>query len=287
MAKTDSQDNSITGGIFTLLAFILYYMFLKPILTVEVLNSEDKYASHISHSYIMMAVLLGIVITIHLILNTVGFQSKCGGNLANNFGKVFMSTFFPWVIIFGAMLTVLIIFPGFKGAFSNVIGYYVVANSANKILSTLLGNPEVDADAANDAGDAATDNAPKLASTADALRKLMGNTSIMINEITPSNFVKFWDMLIPIMKKEYQTPGAAVELKTQLLESVILRDNIGEVCWFIYTSVLLFIVVKSNLVKLECVTTLGDLKEKSDEYDKKKEAADIEIKKRTSTVYKG
>ena len=65
-------------------------------------------------------------------------MTKCGGSLDKNIGAAALFTFIPWILIFGAMLAVLIIFPGFKSAFSDVIGYYVVAGGANDIFGQIL-----------------------------------------------------------------------------------------------------------------------------------------------------
>ena len=64
-------------------------------------------------------------------------MSKCGGSLDKNIGAAALFTFIPWILIFGVMLAVLIIFPSFKNAFSNVIGYYVVSGQANELFGII------------------------------------------------------------------------------------------------------------------------------------------------------
>ena len=172
-------------------------------------------------------------------------------------------------------MLVLIIFPGFKGAFSNVIGYYVVYRASNTILVKLLGNTQVDRTLEDVPGSDA-DKANLLEKASDAVLKLVGNTSIMINQITPENFEDMWNMMTPIMKPEMRGGGAP--LKAELLEQVILRDNIGECCYYLYTFLLLIVIVKTMLMKQECVTTVSDLKEKVN-LIKKKERKLNKIKK--------
>lgn len=266
MAEPKSQDNSIFVMLLSIVVIILYYMFLKPVLNVEIMSNVETFAKFQKQKYIMMIVLFMVLFLVHMAVNLMGFQNKCGGSLSNNIGKVFISTFVPWLLIFGALMLVLIIFPGFKGAFSNVIGYYAVYRASNKILIKLLGNTQVDRPL-KDVQGSEEENANILEKASDAVLKLVGNTSIMINQFTPENFEDMWNMMIPVMKPEMRGVANA-PLKSELLEQVILRDNIGECCWYLYTMLLLLVIVKTMLMKQECVTTLTDIKEKEEEFDK-------------------
>lgn len=283
--KNKSQDNSILTILLSLVVIILYYMFLKPVLKVDIMGDLDKFAKFSKQKYIMMIVLFVILFLIHMIVNLLGFQNKCGGSIGENIGKVFVSTFVPWLLIFGGLMLVLIIFPGFKGAFSNVIGYYAVYRASNTILVKLLGNAQVDRTIEN-TQETDKEDAHLLEKASDAVLKLVGNTSIMINQITPENFENMWKMMIPVMKPEMRGTANA-PLKCELLEQVLLRDNIGECCWYIYTMLLLIVVVKTMLMKQECVTSLSQVKEHASEYDAQQSMKDDQEKKDKSVVYKG
>lgn len=285
MAEPKSQDNSIFTLLLSLIVLILYYMFLKPVLKVEIMSNVESFAKFQKQKYIMMIVLFMLLFLIHMAVNLMGFQNKCGGSMSNNLGKVFISTFVPWLLIFGALMLVLIIFPGFKGAFSNVIGYYAVYRASNTILIKLLGNAQVDRPL-EDVEGSESDKANILEKASDAVLKLVGNTSIMINQFTPENFEDMWNMMVPVMKPEMRGVANA-PLKSELLEQVILRDNIGECCWYLYTLLLLMVIVKTMLMKQECVTTLSDLKEKEGDYDKQQREKDEQENKDKSVVYKG
>lgn len=283
--KNKSQDNSILTILLSLVVIILYYMFLKPVLKVDIMGDLDKFAKFSKQKYIMMIVLFVILFLIHMIVNLLGFQNKCGGSIGENIGKVFVSTFVPWLLFFGGLMLVLIIFPGFKGAFSNVIGYYAVYRASNTILVKLLGNAQVDRTIEN-TQETDKEDAHLLEKASDAVLKLVGNTSIMINQITPENFENMWKMMIPVMKPEMRGTANA-PLKCELLEQVLLRDNIGECCWYIYTMLLLIVVVKTMLMKQECVTSLSQVKEHASEYDAQQSMKDDQEKKDKSVVYKG
>ena len=203
--KNKSQDNSILTILLSLVVIILYYMFLKPVLKVDIMGDLDKFAKFSKQKYIMMIVLFVILFLIHMIVNLLGFQNKCGGSIGENIGKVFVSTFVPWLLIFGGLMLVLIIFPGFKGAFSNVIGYYAVYRASNTILVKLLGNAQVDRTIEN-TQETDKEDAHLLEKASDAVLKLVGNTSIMINQITPENFENMWKMMIPAIQLQRNDP---------------------------------------------------------------------------------
>lgn len=292
MAK--NADFSTLGLLLTLAVILLYYMFLKPSLTLEALASEENYTKFNTKRYRMMGILFGILVLIHMILNTWSFQANCGGTIMDNIGKVFSSTFVPWLLIFGGLLLTLIIFPGFKGAFSNVIGYYAVSRGTTSILVELLGNRDAEipmeegnSPNADDSTDGPAENKTSMRLASDAILKLVGNTSILINQITPENFIQMWAMLTPLMKNKYQVPGPADKLKSDLLENVVLRDNIGEFCWYIYTVVLLMVVVSTMMMQQECVTTVASAKERAAAYDKDQDNKNKEKAKQDGITYTG
>ena len=109
----------------------------------ELLLSRDGLSSVYLLRGLSLAFYLGVVVVIQLLLNVTYLVTKCGGALDKNIGAAALFTFIPWVLIFGVMLAVLIIFPGFKSAFSDVLGYYAVAGSANDIFSVILISIEI------------------------------------------------------------------------------------------------------------------------------------------------
>lgn len=260
-------------------------MYIKPVFDLVTVESPQKYEDAIKSTYATTAILFVCVIIIQLGFNTLGYQSKCDGNFIANFGKVFGATFIPWFAIMGSVMISLMVFPGFKGAFSNVVGYYAVANSANDILVSLMGSSDINAKLDDISGDNSTAK-DQLSKAAGAIVKIVGNTSLLINQITPSNFNEFWITLTPLIKPELQDPGQHRDLKEQLLENVVLKDNIGEACWYVYTMILLVTVVKSNIAELPCATSVAAIHERMDKYTKKQDALDTENKKKESVVYK-
>lgn len=288
MANDSSTDNTYMNIITFIILTIVYFAFAKPKLTISMLTNSDEYAAYAKRSYFMLALYLMIVLLVQFSLNTSSVVSKCGGSLSSNLGYAALVTFGPWLAIFGILIVVLISFPGMKSAFSDVIGYYAVSNSANKLLADLLVDTDVN-DKIKAAGDN-TDDTKKQAmqDAAEAVMKMVGNVSIMINQIVPSNFLQYWQMLLPLMKDKYQSSPDSVETATKeqaLLDLVVMRDNIGEACWYIYTSILLISIIQYRIATKKCVNDPKLMNAKYDDYLEQQKKAEATKKLANSTTY--
>ena len=275
------MDISFQSLIFFIIITIIYFAFPsigKPHLELRDLENDETKAIFYNKNVLSLAFYLGAVVVSQLFLNIGYLMSKCGGSLDKNIGAAALFTFIPWLLIFGVMLAVLIIFPGFKSAFSDVIGYYVVAGGANDIFGSILMGTDL-----NEMIEKSGDDKQKaeLTRAAEAIVKICGNKSILINQMNPDNFLDIWNALKPLMM-----PGAFdnVEIKTQLLDLVVLKDNIGEIFWYIYTSILISSIVYYNLATRGCVKSIDEIKSDHDAYIQQQEQA-AEQKKLNDTTY--
>jgi hypothetical protein len=257
-------------SLFIFIIITMAYFVIKPKLTLDILENTDQYNNFYYTNLRILAVYLGIVVTTQLGLNIKFLMNRCGGSLDKNIGAAAFFTFIPWLLIFGIMVAVLITFPGFKSAFSDVIGYYVVAGKANDIFSSILMGTDL-----NEMIEKTENVAQKneLTQAAEAIVKICGNKSILINQMNPDNFLDIWNVLRPLMKNDSFDNR---EIKEKLLNLVILKDNIGEAFWYIYTSILVSSIVYYNLAMRGCVKSVEQIKSEHDEYIKKQE----EIKKK-------
>jgi hypothetical protein len=229
-------------------------MVLKPSLPYELYKNKDEYMKYVSNSYMYLAIYVLLVIMIQFIVNSSIIATNCGGNITENMGAAGVITFLPWILIFGVLVIILTIYPGFKSAFSDVVGYYYVSSSANKLLTELLVNKDIEKKIL-DQQDMTPEKKEALESAADAIIKICGNTSILINQIVPSNFDKYWSILKPLMKDKYQIDGPeATKMQNDLFELVLTRDNVGEAMWYIYTGLLLTSIVQLKITTRGCVS---------------------------------
>jgi hypothetical protein len=265
------MDNTFLNIVAFILITILYYIALKPKLTMDILTDKDAYQKYNKSLYFNLGIYFLLVLLVQFGINAGAVINKCGGSVSQNIGLAGIMTFLPWVLIFGLVIIILIVFPGFKGAFSDVIGYFYVSKKANDALTDLL----MDTNIYNKI-DKVEDQAPPvqepqevsqqtpqaggtpeqkaLQDAADAIIKLCGNMSILINQIVPSNFLQYMEMLKPLMKPKYNSDPVSLKNKEQeLLDVVVTRDNIGEAFWYIYTAILLISIIQYNIASRPCV----------------------------------
>ena len=193
------------NGYINLIVFILttmlYFYKLKPDVTVDTLaNLPQPLNGLVKYALIVLLTQFG--------LNVSAIVEKCGGSASQNIGIAALFTFLPWTLIFGIVLTVLIMFPGFKSAFSDVIGYFYISSKAHKLFSEMLA---IKKDIATKIEGESSAEQPALTSTADALIKLFGNVGVLINQIVPSNFNDYWQLLQPLMKTSLETQESYLE----------------------------------------------------------------------------
>jgi hypothetical protein len=246
---------------------IIYYSFPvigKVPMTLEYLNGNPEEGKTIESlyytNYLRLAIYLVAVFLSQFLINSVFIMQTCGGDTVSNIGTSFLMTFFPWVFIFGFILVVLIINPGFKSAFSDIVGYFVVAGSATELLNKILIDPTISNSIDNSTEtDVTKKNDLKL--TAQSVLKLISNNSILINQITPANFLESWTKLKPLMKDE--TTFTNTGFQEELLNIAIMRDNIGEAMWYLYTAIVIISVVAYKLSSSACEQNMFDIEMQS------------------------
>ena len=278
----ESKTTTTTKSYFwsALISFLLitavYFSWLKPMNNYKfhlVANTLDEYnTKNYTNTLIYFVVLFVIQIC-------VGWSvvSATGCDIVQDkgrvIGEVFKSTALPWLFIFGFSLVVVLLKPNFKSVFSNVYGYFTVSAKANLLLTELLKNEKQVKDVAATAG--ATGADPNtIQHTADAILKICGDTGILVNQITPSNFLEYMKMLQPLMKNNYGTAVLNFDNVTdqdkvfqydaiggfqdpanifyKLFELVERRDSIGEYAWYIYTALFVIAIVSYNISMIPC-----------------------------------
>ena len=237
-----------------LLTTLFYYLAIKPSFTYDMSVDPQKNKQYISSSYMYLAIYLLLVMVIQFMVNASIISSTCGGNITENMGAAGVLTFLPWTLIFGVLIVILTVYPGFKSAFSDVIGYFWVSSSANKVITELLVDPKIQKKMDEDAT-STPEQKEAMMTAADTIIKICGNTSVLINQIVPSNFQSYWNILTPLLKPKYQTDNPDTEkIKNELFEIVVTRDNVGESMWYIYTGLLLTSLVQLKMTTRGCVS---------------------------------
>jgi hypothetical protein len=236
------MDISFQSILLFIITTVIYFVFAKPKLTCADLNDMTQYTHNTG---IRAGLYVLVVVLLQFALNMAYMSSKCTGS--NGYmSAVAMYTFLPWFFIFGILVLVLMIYPGFKSSFADVIGYFVVSGSANKLFGDILLAPA-------DVGE--------NRETAQSIMKLCSNKSIIVNQINPGNFNDMWNMLTPLMRPEVDE-----DVKQKMLDMVCLKDNIGEAMWYVYAALLLSSIVYYKLATSGCNKSVQQLKKEHDSY---------------------
>jgi hypothetical protein len=264
------------------LIITLVYYLKKPSISLDDVSDPTKMETYASSAYKFLGLYFLMVVAFQWAMNVGVIASACGGSVSENIGAAGLYTVIPWTLIFGIVIITIVVFPGFKSAFADVFGYYYVSSSANTLLTELLVDKDVDQSI--DKGDAA--NKKGLQDAADMIVKICGNMSILINQIVPTNFDSYWDILDPLMKPKYQHNSvAALPLKKELFDLVVTRDSVGETMWYVYTGVLLSLIVQMKLATRTCSISPATMEKNYQAYLDEEEKKNAEIQRATATTY--
>jgi len=242
---------------FFMITLIYFYYFKLPFD-----DTVGTYANYLTSNMSRLALYFFVVLVQQFAFNLGATVQRCGGSVGKNLVSTLIITIIPWVFIFGSVIMALIVYPGLKGAFADVVGYFFIYNDANNILGKII----VDTDLENtitkslaEAGETATgEKSTGLRKAAEAIMKLCGNKGILVNSMNPENFNNIWGVLTPLITPDVGEADRE-SYKKQLKELVIKKDNIGEGLWYIYTGLLLTSIVSYNLISRGCSKDLKQI----------------------------
>lgn len=246
------------ANLFSLIAVViitLLYFFAK-----EHIKNNLSPAVQTSLPFIYLL----IMILVQIGTNSVAIKKLCG---KNNFDlkRVLMATIIPWVSIFGLLIIILRLFPGWKSPFSNTIGYLFIRGDAEKIIPEIFKGKMTGKD---------------TGSAAQALEFIYDDQSMLINEITPLNFDTFWNK----MQSSNLFQQNANNYKEELRRIVKLKDIIATGVWYLMAGFLVTSFSYQNMISAKCEKKIEDLNKSE---HKHKEQLEKEKKsKENKKVYK-
>ncbi len=167
-------------------------------------------------------------------------------------GQALFITLIPWVFIFGILNLVLSIFPGWLAPFSNTFGYGIaklmgINNLLNDIFKPKIVKGDLDGE-----------------KMAEALEHIYSDKSLLINEVTPTNFDTFWENMSPLFKTSVKENS---DLKMNLLKLIRLKDIISEYIWYMLTGMLVTSVGYNYVVNSSCVQSIKEMKKRNKDYE--------------------
>ena len=235
--------SSVSNNLYGFLFFIMLMVYINVLYTNEINNPS----SPLSY-FIWLLIVVG-----QFVWGALSYLSD-KPNPSYAFAQSALAVFTTWTLLFLPMFIMnnssskgLVEDVGLNFAeelnsiFSNVIGYYMVSSDANSILAK-LGTLNTDKD--------------KSQLTLDQANALMiyteirGNQTLLINQLTPTNFECEWRSLFKYLFEAALKMNGSINEDTIDSELIKIKDNlksivnkkylIGKCSWYFYTALLAY-----------------------------------------------
>jgi|TARA_B110000483_G_scaffold158511_1_gene188094 hypothetical protein len=197
-----------------------------------------------------LAVYFATMVAIQIGITASNSTSKCREAQP---GSTILYTLGPNLLIFGSVILILLVMPGWKSAFSNTLGYLFVCLpflNVNTALVELLGGEK--------------GKSTKL------IEKICSNKSLVINEITPVNF----NVIVPELAGKESIDGLSVVTRKALWKCIVIKDAIGDFIWYALTLAFTVLVTYDSIMDMRCTHSKAFIKSKIDDYKTKANLAD-------------
>ena len=223
---------------------MVWFFIITSIFFVIKYNVRDAVQSKI-----YLGIYIALLVIGEYIINLSLTDTMCGSRQWNT---ALLVTLIPWVVIFGILNVVLMMFPGWLAPFSNTFGYAIARLSGvGKFMDDIL-KPNIKMTGKN------------VDIAAEALEHIYSDKSLLINEITQSNFERFWTNMSSLFKPEVV---GDIAKKNQLLDYIRLKDIVAEYIWYMLTGGLVTSVGYNYVVNTGCSQSVKDMKKRHKEYE--------------------
>jgi len=227
----------IVFGVLTVLYFIIKYFTVDKGFGV----GSGYTSAVLSLSYI------ALVVCSQLYINVRNSAALCNGT--PQIVSSFIYTIIPNFFILGLIIIIMKVMPGWKAPFSNTIGYLVVyMMGVGGTLNDLLKAKKVNG-----------------VSMGELIQKICDNKSIIINEMTPTNFSLFLGKMSTdgLLKKGYINNPSFDNLH----DLVVLKDSISEFMWIGLCGALVIFTTFNALLEISCNILIAQRKAASAKFD--------------------
>ena len=248
---------------------ILFFFIITTIYFIlKLVTLPDDYTKSTgSTNIVWLSIYILLLVAGNYFINLSTTNAMCGGT--PQWGTSFIVTIVPYLLIFGVINIILILFPGWLTPFSNTIGYL----AANLGGLTELFNDEILNVQLKDKSDEGTDSDIQVGK---ALQHIYGNKSLLINEIPRegdsedqkrTSFENFYSAMErnKIFKKQDKDEDEN-RIKTQLYNLLTLKDIVAEYVWNLLTGLLVTSVSYNYIVNVGCDYSAKQMKNSYKEY---------------------
>lgn len=248
---------------------ILFFFIITTIYFIlKLVTLPDDYTKSTgSTNIVWLSIYILLLVAGNYFINLSTTNAMCGGT--PQWGTSFIVTIVPYLLIFGVINIILILFPGWLTPFSNTIGY-LAANLGG--LNDLFNDEILNVDL-KDKQDEGSDRDIQVGK---ALQHIYGNKSLLINEIPREgdseddkrkSFEQFYSAMKrnEIFKKQDKDEDEN-RIKTQLYNLLTLKDIVAEYVWNLLTGLLVTSVSYNYIVNVGCDYSAKQMKNSYKEY---------------------
>lgn len=228
-------------------AMLWFFIITSIYFVVKYNTGGDNSDSGKTKQNVFLGVYVLLIVIGEYIINLGLTKSMCG---TSQWSTAMIVTIVPWVIIFGILNLMLLSFPGWLSPFSNTFGYGIARLAGLNDLMNNIVEPKI----------SETANKPTK-DMQEALAHIYADKSLLVNEITQTNFDTFWNKMKVIFKSN------AGQFKEQLRNMVRLKDIVAEFIWYMLTGTLVTSVGYNYTVNVGCKQSVQEMQKRHDEYE--------------------
>ena len=274
MSSSDVPNPGISIVFFLIVTTVL--LILKIVLLPS--GSLNEFETGNPTSTIVYIIYIFLLFAGNYMINISITSQLCSGT--PQWGTTFIVTFLPWILIFGIINIVLIIFPGWLIPFSNTFGYFVVGFFG---LKQLFDSKIISRDAANRNVSSETIN--RDIDVARALQKIYGNESLLINEIPRdgsseqervTSFNSFFKTMIQL--KIFKSDNNE-DAKVKLYRLLKIKDFVAEYVWYILAGLLVSSITYNYIVIVGCDINSKQMSDAYKQYEQQESKKSIGLTK--------
>ena len=249
--KTKNDTPSSLPGIIFFLVITTIFTLVTYLIMPNTI-SEGGATSNLL--YLSIYILLLVIGNYFINLNIT--KSVCKGQ--PQWANTMFNTLIPWILVFGVINIVLIMFPGWLSPFANTFGFSLInILGLGELLKIILNLNRDNLNIESSAAD-------KL--VARGIQEIYGNNSLFINQIPsdPDKFKEFVQTLIDtkyFIKLSIKSPEII-----QLFKFIQLKNLIGKYIWNLLTGILVVSISYNFIINSECSNSLKQMQDRRNDF---------------------
>lgn len=249
------NNKETANSLISIIFFVLITTIFTVVVYINIPNNIPNENLTTNSMYFMIYILILVIGNYFINLNIT--RSVCGGQ--PQWATTMMNTIIPWILIFGVMNIILIIFPGWITPFANTFGYGAMNLLGLKdLLKTILNvnksNP-----------DNTLTSSEKL--VARGIQEIYGNSSLFINQV-PIEPNKFKDFIKTLISTGYFRKGLTIDSNEiiSLYKLIQLKELVGKYIWNLLTGILVTTVSYNYIINSGCNNSIKQMQAKRNNF---------------------